>query len=150
MDFKELTKNKYFVVGVGAVLLLVILMFLFRSTPEKTTDNFFKYLEAGDSSKVADLLYIDDDDEDYEDVDIDDFADELCDELEDYDFTYKILSSKVSSKSARVSVKVKTDDDTNTLKIYLKKVNNKWKIDIGETFINLSTKKITTIKSKSN
>jgi hypothetical protein len=134
MDFKELTKNKYFVVGVGAVLLLVILMFLFRSTPEKTTDNFFKYLEAGDSSKVADLLYIDDDDEDYEDVDIDDFADELCDELEDYDFTYKILSSKVSSKSARVSVKVKTDDDTNTLKIYLKKVNNKWKINLVKTF----------------
>jgi hypothetical protein len=150
MDFKELSNNKKFLLGVGAVVLLIILILLFRSTPEKTLNNFFKYLEASDSVKVADLLYIDYDDEDLEDLDIDEIAEELCDELEDYDFSYKILSNKVYNTSAKFTVRYEMDDDTYTVKIYLKKVNNKWKIDIGETFINLSTKKITTIKSKSN
>lgn len=135
---KELSKNKNYVIGaaVAAVVIIALVLFLvFRSTPEKAINQFMEAFAKGDSEKMIDVIWYDDDDHDADDTEerIEEFCESIADE--DVTITYKIGNVKESSsgKTAKVKVKVKMekddDEEKETLVIPLKKVDGKWKVN---------------------
>lgn len=133
---KELAKNKYYVAGAIALVVILIVLLITRSTPVKSTEQFFEALQKGDVKKVSNLIYWDEDDDDYDldDIDTDEIIDEMVESMEDEEFQYKVGDATISKDSARVKVKIKVEDeDSETGKIYLKKVHSKWKIDMIKT-----------------
>ena len=133
---KEVSKNNYYLFGIIFVLLLIIIFILTKSTPEKTTQKFFEALQSGDAKTISKVVWWDPNSDyyDLDDIDTSDIIEDLAEDAEEADFKYKMGEAKVVNDAARVKVKIKKGNSSaRNGKVYLKKVNGKWKINIIKT-----------------
>ena len=131
---KELSKNKTYVAAAAGVVALVIILIVVSSifgSPKSAADKFMSGLSKGDADKVMKVIYYDEDD--YDEDDVEDMIEAICDEMEDEDFEYEFVKvTSKNKKTAKVKYKVTIDDEDEKITIPLKKVNGKWKVNFGK------------------
>ncbi|MBE6161811.1 MAG: DUF4878 domain-containing protein [Firmicutes bacterium] len=133
---KEMSKNKYYLIGGVVLIFLIVLFLLTKSTPEKTTKNFLEALQSGDSKTISKVVWWNENNGyyDLEDIDTIDIIDDLAEDAEESNFKYKMGEIKIVDDEARVKIKIKKGSTSvRNGKIYLKKIHGKWKINIIKT-----------------